>query len=111
MTEVAVSSNAAVVTPTWSPDGKKLAFGTIVDPQRSVGSKSEGQQDIWTINADGSNKHRVTDGTGANLAPFWSREGRVFFTSDRGGNECVWSANADDKIDAVTATDNREAAP
>ena len=111
VTEVAVSSNAAVVTPTWSPDGKKLAFGTIVDPQRSVGSKSEGQQDIWTINADGSNKHRVTDGTGANLAPFWSREGRVFFTSDRGGNECVWSANADDKIDAVTATDNREAAP
>jgi TolB protein len=111
VTEVAVSSNAAVVTPAWSPDGKKLAFGTIVDPQRSVGDKAEGQQDVWTINADGSNKHRVTDGTGANLAPFWARDGRVFFTSDRGGNECVWSANADEKTEAVTATDTRETAP
>jgi TolB protein len=111
VTEVAVSSNAAVVSPAWSPDGKKLAFGTIVDPQRSVGDKAEGQQDVWTINADGSNKHRVTDGTGANLAPFWARDGRVFFTSDRGGNECVWSANADEKTEAVTATDMRETAP
>jgi TolB protein len=110
LTEVAVSSNAAVVSPAWSPDGKKLAFGTIVDPTRGNG-KSDGQQDIWTINADGTNKHRLTDGSGTNLNPFWSRDGRVFFTSNRGGTECVWSAQADAKIDgAVTATDTKEVA-
>ena len=111
MTEVAVSSNAAIVSPAWSPDGKMLAFGTIVDPARSAGNKSEGQQDIWTINADGTNKHRVTDGNGTNLAPFWASDGRVFFTSNRGGNECVWSAQADVKMDgAVTSTDARSGA-
>src|SRR6185369_12086258 len=82
------------VSPSWSPDGKKLAFGTIVDPARTAGGNPQGQQDIWTINADGSAKHRLTDGNGTNLSPFWSTDGRVFFISDRGGTECVWSALA-----------------
>src|SRR5688500_18631367 len=30
MTEVAVCSNAAIVAPSWSPDGSKLAFTTVV---------------------------------------------------------------------------------
>ena len=72
VTEVAVSSNAAIVSPAWSPDGQKLTFGTIVDPQRSTNGKSDGQQDVWTVNADGTNKHRLTDGNGTNLSPFWA---------------------------------------
>jgi TolB protein len=91
-TEIAASSNAAIVSPTWSPDGKRLAFATIVNPSRSKDADS--QQDIWLIDADGSNRQRLTDGSGVNVNPFWSSDNRIFFVSDRSGNECIWSAAA-----------------
>jgi TolB protein len=95
VTEVAVSSNSAVVAPAWSPDGKRIAFGTIVDPARMTEGRPQGQQDIWTVNADGTNRHRLTDGNGINLSPAWSRDGRVYFISNRGGADSVWSVRAD----------------
>jgi TolB protein len=96
LTEVTVSSNAAIVTPAWSPDGNRLAFVTIVSPSDNIMSRAiTGQQDIWTINADGTNRQRLTDGTGTNLMPFWSVDNRVYFISDRGGAESVWSIRTD----------------
>lgn len=92
VTEVSVSSNAAIVCPSWSPDGKEIAFATIAEPNNSTAEKPLGQQDIWTVNSDGSGRHRVTDGIGLNLGPCWAANNRIFFVSDRGGAECVWSA-------------------
>jgi TolB protein len=93
VTEVTVSSRAAVVSPSWSPDGQYLTFATIAEPTDR--DKSSSQQDIWIVNADGTNRRRLTDGTGSNLTPFWAVDNRVYFISDRGGNECVWSARAE----------------
>ena len=53
-----------------------------------------GQQDVWVINADGTGRQRLTDGRGINAAPFWGAGDRVYFVSDRGGNESIWSAAA-----------------
>jgi TolB protein len=108
-TEVAVSSNAAIVTPCWSPDGKKLAFTTVVQPTNGA-NVSAGQQDIWMIDADGTNKHRLTDGNGTNLTPAWAVNNRVYFVSNRGGNEAVWSVHAD-AVDAFTAAAKAFKAP
>jgi TolB protein len=93
-TEVATSTNAAILSPTWSPDGSRLAFATVMTPTQQVAPKSKGRTDIWIVNADGTDRQRLTDGTGTNLMPFWSGE-RVFFVSDRGGAECIWSVRAD----------------
>lgn len=104
ITEVAVSSNAAIICPTWSPDGKRLAFTTVVEPvsreltptERAAGKrlveKPRSQQDIWVVDSDGASRHRLTDGTGINLSPHWAADGRVYFISDRGGHENIWSA-------------------
>jgi TolB protein len=92
ITEVTASSNAAIVCPSWSPDGKQIAFATIAEPNNSNGTKPAGQEDIWTITCDGSDRTRVTDGVGLNLGPFWAADNRIYFVSDRGGAECVWSA-------------------
>jgi TolB protein len=100
-TEVAVSSNAAIVSPCWSPDGKKLAFTTVVQPAEAGTTK--GQQDVWTVDADGSNKHRLTDGNGSNLTPAWAADNRVYFISNRGGNESIWSVKAN-PVDTFTAS-------
>ncbi|HSU69203.1 MAG TPA: hypothetical protein VLJ39_20125, partial [Tepidisphaeraceae bacterium] len=92
-TEVVTSTNAAILSPTWSADGSRLAFATVMSPTQQIAPKSKGRTDIWVVNADGTERQRLTDGTGTNLMPFWSGE-RVFFISDRGGAECVWSARA-----------------
>jgi TolB protein len=94
VTEVTASSNAAIVCPSWSPDGKEIAFATIAEPNNSTGAKPLGQEDIWTISYDGSGRTRVTDGVGLNLGPYWAADNRIYFVSDRGGAECVWSAQS-----------------
>jgi len=94
ITEVAVSSNAAVVSPSWSPDGSKLAVATIIEPA-SPQSGTAGRYDIWTINVDGGGRQRLTDGSAVYLSPFWSSDNRVYFISDRGGQENVWSMRVD----------------
>jgi TolB protein len=96
VTEVAFSTNAAIVAPTWNPEGTKLAFSSVVDPTAAnpgaMSSPNRGtQQDIWVVNADGTNRYRLTDGRGVNATPSWSPDGKVFFVSDRGGSESVWS--------------------
>lgn len=94
VTEVAVSSNAAIISPAWSPDGKRLAFSTIVEPAQTNKGKPRGQQDIWIIDADGAGRNRLTDGTSTCLTPCWASDNRVYFVSDRGGHENVWSVRA-----------------
>jgi TolB protein len=110
LTEVAASTNAAIVSPTWSPDGRRLAFATVVAPAASAAPQAKakspvahGQQDIWTIDADGSNRQRLTDGNGTNLSPAWASNNRVFFISDRGGNESIWSVHAASVVDPAQA--------
>ena len=39
--------------PTWSPDGKQIAFSSNRDP--------DGKARIWVMNADGSNQRKLTD--------------------------------------------------
>lgn len=111
VTEVAVSSNAAIVSPAWSPDGKRLVFATIIDPTRQS-ARRKGEQDIWTVNADGTDRRRLTDGNGINLSPVWATDNRVYFISDRGGTESVWSVRpeiADVFTAAAPTADNKEA--
>jgi TolB protein len=95
VTEVAVSTNSAIVSPGWSPDGQLITFATIANPGTNADGKPQGQQDIWTINSDGTNRHRVTDGIGTNLAPCWAAGNQIYFISDRSGAECIWSAKCD----------------
>ena len=95
ITEIAVSSNAAIISPSWSPDGKRLAFATVVDPAQTNKGKPRGQQDIWIVDGDGGGRQRLTDGTSTCLTPFWAADNRVYFVSDRGGHENVWSVRTE----------------
>jgi Tol biopolymer transport system component len=107
VTEVSVSSNAAIVSPSWSPDGKRLVFATILDPANSNGHR-KGEQDIWSISADGGDRRRLTDGNGVNLSPVWASDNRVFFISDRGGTESIWSVRAADGFAATAVAPKAE---
>jgi len=108
VTEVAVSTNAAIVKPSWSPDGRQLAFGTIVEPAEMEEGRPTGQQDIWVIDADGTGRRRITDGYGTNLMPYWAADGRIYFISDRGGTECVWSTRVENEDTTLAGEENSD---
>ncbi len=110
-TEIAASTNAAVITPAWSPDGAHLTFATVVDPSNAAADHSNGQQDIWIVNADGTGRRRLTEGAGSNLMPCWSVDDRVYFVSDRGGAERIWSARTDVATNTATASASKHDAP
>jgi Tol biopolymer transport system component len=63
-----------VDSPTWSPDGRSIAFA----------KQSGSQSDIYAINSDGSHLTRLTT-DGADFAPAWSPAGdQIAFLKDEG---------------------------
>jgi Tol biopolymer transport system component len=51
--------------PTWSPDGRQIAFG----------SKRDGIFQIYAMNSDGSNVRRLTNHKAEDSTPVWSPDG------------------------------------
>ncbi len=94
-TEVAASASQAMIAPTWSPTGDQIAFSaTSVDALATpdaMGRVGDGVFDIWLMDARGRGKVRLTDGHTFNYGPTFSPNGRIFFTSDRSGHDCLWS--------------------
>jgi Big-like domain-containing protein/WD40 repeat protein len=74
------------MSPAWSPDGSKVAFG----------SSREGGWDIYVINADGSGLRRLTSHSARDDSPAWSPNGDLIaFTSNRDGDFDIHVMNAD----------------
>ncbi len=76
--------------PDLSPDGTKIAY------RRNPQSDSD-EADIWVMNVDGSGKRNLTNAPEySNWAPAWTPDGRIVFSSIRGGGALeLWSMAAD----------------
>jgi TolB protein len=62
--------------PAWSPDGKRFAFS----------STHEGNQELYTASADGTDVVRLTRHPGQDAHPCWSPDGKaIAFATDRWG--------------------------
>jgi len=79
----------------WSPDGSRIAFVSQHDVVR-LGPEGEGvdlhTDDIWVMNADGSNQTNLTRGSAAwEKHPSWSPDGRLIaFWSNREGRRQIY---------------------
>ena len=68
------------VYPSWSPDGKYIAFSSERDGNFDI-------FDIYVMDADGGNLQNLTNNPWADDMPSWSPDGtRIVFSSKRDGN-------------------------
>ncbi len=89
-TEIASAANAAVINPSWAPDGNQIVFATVVEPDSSI-SERPVQSDIWIVRLDGTGRRNLTNGQFANFQPVWGADGRIYFVSDRSGVDNIWA--------------------
>jgi serine/threonine protein kinase/Tol biopolymer transport system component len=75
------------VQPSWSPDGRRIAYW---------GSET-GRRVIRTVKADGSDPVEVIGDGQLNWNPVWAPDGKhLYFLSDRGGSQNVWRIRIDE---------------
>jgi TolB protein len=78
-----------VGAPSFSADGRRLAFNAPVD----------GKRQVFVTDADGTGRRRASPGPGNNWNPQWSPDGqRVTWYSDReggGAHDTIYVANGD----------------
>jgi Tol biopolymer transport system component len=56
----------------------------------------DNHEDVWAIDADGTDLIRLTDSPGFDFDPSWSPDGsRIAFRSERSGDPEIWVMNAD----------------
>ena len=89
-TEIVSAANAAAMHPSWSPDGSRIVFVTVVEPDRQDAQRPP-QSDVWVIALDGTNRTNLTNGRFLNLYPVWAADGTVYFLSDRSGTDNIWA--------------------
>lgn len=113
--------------PFFSYDGTKIVYRAsrpageeaLADYRRLLGEGliRPSQLDLWVMDADGSNKRRLTDNGAANFGPYFHPDGkRVIFSSNMGdpqGREFdLWMIGVDGKeLEQVTFTGDFDGFP
>ena len=69
--------------PAWSPDGRLIAFRLV--------QASEEHPHIWTVDSEGGTPRQITQGTGDQMTPTWSRDGEwIYFSWSRSDGRDIW---------------------
>lgn len=80
----------------YSPDGKIV-----------YALAKNGNIDIWSMNANGSNQRQLTSNNASDFEPVVSIDGRfIFYLSNQAGRQNIWCMNSDG-TDARQLTDNK----
>ena len=102
-TEIASAQGQALINASWSPDGNRVVYATIANPNELASASDRmPQSTLWMTAIDGSQKVVLTSGPFMNLMPTWSTDGRIYFVSDRTGVPNIWSIGTDKAITAAT---------
>ena len=84
--------------PAWSPDGQRIVFYSI----------RNGWWDLYSMDADGSNKTQLTTHESGEWSPRWSPDGlRIAFVSQRDGHDSIHIMESDGTNETRLTENNR----
>jgi len=95
LTRLTRTKNAAEASPSWSPDGRKIAFV----------SDSTGSPQIYTVDSSGGRAKRITFRGNENVSPDWGTDGRLTYSSRRGGRYHICVLNPKTRKEAQITSD------
>jgi Tol biopolymer transport system component len=75
--------------PVWSPDGTKVAYVSNRDGQGNL------NDDIWVVNADGTNPTDLTNSSAYDRDPTWPEGNQIAFFSGSEGSPGLYVMHAD----------------
>jgi Tol biopolymer transport system component len=101
-----VSTSADESFPTWSPDGRQIAYSASTGEWNTI--ENSQTYEIYVMDADGTNVHQLTHNTAYDGNPRWSPDGSLLvFSSDLAetGHWEIYVMNADgSSVKQVTHT-------
>lgn len=87
LTRITKSNLENEFQPAFSPDGKKIAF-----------TSNQGGNEIYVMDADGTDRERLTNNAARDARPAFSPDGeRIAFTSNRDGDDEIYAMDATDQ--------------
>ena len=99
-----LTATAGNFEPKFSPNASKIVFS----------STRDGNQEIYTMNADGTGAARITNNTATDRYPAFSPDGtKIAFTSDRDGQNEIYIMNVDgtNQVRLTNVVDRDSSAP
>lgn len=104
-TQIASSPDVSFINPTWSPDGSRIVFAS-ADPT-PAGARPAASE-LWMIRLDGTGRTQLAGGGALNVMPAWGSDNRIYFVSDRGGLDNIWSVSPVHAIATALLNDAKE---
>ena len=89
---------ASVTSPSWSPDGKQIAFA----------ANPSGHYEIYVVSAAGGGADRRTTTTSDDIEPAWSPDGTLIAFSREGA---ITTVDAAGKVTRLTNGKNNDSSP
>ena len=104
LTQATEETFLSAENPSWSPTGGRIVFSGQVNSAMDTAAANE---DLFIIDADGTNLDRLTDTEENERSPKWSpTENQVAFLSDKEGNWDIYIIDLNDM--AITNLTNHE---
>lgn len=100
-THLTDASMGKVWRPCFSPDGKHIVFQWY--------KNQKGDTDLYAIDIDGNGLTQLTTNKSFDGEPYWSKDGNIYFVSDRGGKDLhyqIWSFRYGTATQSYVPTNN-----
>ncbi len=90
--EIVSGGTWAAITPTWSPDGRYIAYATV---HQSPAARGEDRvwkaDDIWLVDTEGNLTVQLTSDDDPDSDPVWADDWWIYFLKERNGTKNVYS--------------------
>ncbi len=105
-TQIASSPSAALINPTWSPDGRFIVYSSVPSAEAwpSAGSGGPPAAELWLASVTADSEVQLTTPDLRAIRPAWGSANRLYFVSNRNSSENIWSIDLAQSLASIGGT-------